>query len=238
MKKYRQSDTWAPGQPWSNSPNNADFAEWERKEPMSSPSWGRHLGMALSVACCWGVAIGLIILAIKRRQGDAFEVSLNEALFWFVIVFASTLAGGIGIAALDFKSTLRSIERIVGKDLDGDGKVGKEQTRVEVTIQDADNPARPRIRYLTVALPPEQVRVFAQKALRDQSVSERTMVGSGKPFLSLNDYKAFRDDLILHNFAHRRPGWPTQGWALNSLGMGLMAKLAQRPTEEEETDGD
>lgn len=198
-----------------------DVAEVERTQPAGVKSWTPHLAMAGSLALCLALAVFVAVLVIALRRDLSLETALNDALFGAGLTFAIALSIAILVAVADFRGSLASVERILGRDLDGNGVVGK-ATRLEVTIHSEKSK---QIKMLDLPLTDHVLFTFARAAVNGLPISEREWTGEGK--LTPDQYRAFRDALIKRGLARwKHPLNHRAGWELTENGLAVMRELA------------
>lgn len=162
--------------------------------------------VVLTVASGWPIHVPLVVGA----------ASFTMSWFWLL---------------RDSRSLLRITERIVNRDIDGDGRIGDEPAeskpvRVEVREQREGGMT---MRFLDMPIDEAQLQTFARGLLSGQPFSERAWAGDGKPF-SQNDFAALRDKLIETGYARWKGGERRMGAELTAKGRAMFAGLADSPT--------
>jgi hypothetical protein len=162
--------------------------------------------------------------------------ALTAASGWPVYVPVVAGAGAFTLAWFwllrDSRSLLRITERIVNRDIDGDGRIGDgpepapRSVRLEM-IERREGGAT--MRFLDMPLDEVRLREFARGILAGKSFSERAWAGDGKPF-SQNDFAALRDKLIETGYARWKGGERRMGAELTAKGRAMFAGLAGSPT--------
>ncbi len=180
------------------------------------------------------VAVPLQQAAITAAVVTLPVAALTAAAGW--PVYMPVVVGTISFMASwfwllrDSRGLLRVTERIVNRDIDGDGQIGDEpaprSVRLEVTEKREGGTT---MRFLDVPLDETQIRTFAKGILAGKSFSERTWAGDGKPF-SQNDFAALRDKLIETGYARWKGGEKRMGAELTAKGRAMFAGLAGSPT--------
>lgn len=164
---------------------------------------------ALTAAAGWPVYVPVIVGTI----------SFTASWFWLL---------------KDSRGLLRVTERIVNRDIDGDGRIGDEPeiakpSRVQVEVTERDPHGYHRMRFLDLPIDETNLQAFAKGILAGKSFSERTWAGDGKPF-SQNDFAALRDKLIDTGYARWKGGERRMGTELTAKGRAMFAGLADSPT--------
>lgn len=151
------------------------------------------------------------------------------------------VAGFIGMARAwylllqEHRDLLWEIETRTGRDLDGDGKVGrpkpkKETTPIEVHIPPGVDQKGKRILFMNLPASPEKLRIFARGVLNGQPTTEGAWSGSGRLF-SKPVFIRLRDELIERKLAAwRDPEAHAQGWFMLSVGQWVLRQLAEEGT--------
>ena len=194
LRRFRRYEsTVAALSPWEKKiyDDLSDAAEAEFIDPVAAPSWGRHLAMALSVAGCLALAVFVGVMAFAMHGGHlAFSEASGEAAFWAALVFSGGLGVGIILAVVDFREGLASVERVFGRDLDGDGRVGRQSLRCEVHL-----PEQKKSLIFDLPCSEAQLRILANGVLTDGDLSYGAWAGKGRLF-SRPVFTALRKTLL------------------------------------------
>lgn len=194
----------SPASSWEQKVFNdlKDVAEIERLEPIGAPSWTRHLAMALSVAGCLALSVFVGVLVVMLKQHFSFEIAVGDAGFWAGLTFAITLFPGILLAAVDFRGGLVSIERILGRDLDGDGQVGKPEALRAMIVRGGQRESAQELEDESGEPPDQLVRFghFCLECLRTGTIARSTATtwrlqpngAHGSPKVSRTEWEAWR----------------------------------------------
>ena len=116
---------------------------------------------------------------------------------------------------------LWAVERLTGRDLDGDGQAGEPQViRVEVTNGKQEV-------YLDLPGKPQALATLARGVLNGRSFAEDTWSGRGGLF-SRSEFRQLRDTLIERGLAvWRNPNAKAQGVELTAAGRAVFRRLAE-----------
>lgn len=117
----------------------------ERVGPGREAHWGEHLGMALSLAACLGLAVFVFIAAVGLHAGGPFGAILGLALTWGGIVFALALPVVIVGNAVSWKSLLWQVETVISRDIDGDRQVGRPEPLRAIIVRGGERQAVPML---------------------------------------------------------------------------------------------
>ncbi|HKZ82130.1 MAG TPA: hypothetical protein VJ793_00555 [Anaerolineae bacterium] len=183
-----------------------------------------------------------VIVPLEQAAITAGVITLPVAVVTALAgwpVYVPVIVGAVSFTASwfwllrDSRGLLRVTERLISRDLNGDGMVGDQpmpskpsSVRVEVTER---RDGGTTMRFLDMPIDEAQLQAFAKGILAGKSFSERTWAGDGKPF-SQNDFAALRDKLIETGYARWRGGERRMGAELTAKGRAMFAGLANSPT--------
>lgn len=183
------------------------------------------------------VAVPLQQAAITAAVITLPAAVLTSASGWPVSVPLVICAGSFTLAWFwllrDSRSLLRVTERIINRDIDGDGRIADESaesrpTRVQLEVTEQRESGL-TMRFLDMPLDAAQLRTFARAILAGKPFSERAWAGDGKPF-SQNDFATLREKLIDVGYARWRGGERRMGAELTAKGRAMFTGLADSPT--------
>ena len=211
----------------SATPQDLAGVDIETKRPSRTPSIEGDLlvplGQSLVTALLCGAVGGLVAMLLDFPMSPwrfgAITGGVALVVAWLSLLGAT-------------RSLLWEIERISGRDFDGDHHAGPPPPepaplRVEVveTVEDVE-----RWRIAKVPVPagdPAKLQDFARGLLAGRPMSESEWTGSGKP-LSQRQFRAIRDELLACGLARwRDPDEPRQGAELTGAGRAVLRRVAQ-----------
>jgi len=214
----------ATARPWEALPEpqhqTVDFSEWQRSEPIRQPKWESDVLVPLGQSLASGLFISLAAVPLNLYW--------LHGPFWTPLVIGGAAAGLSWLVLLsDHRHLLRRFERVVNRDLDGDGYTGEPQTvQHEYTVKEERSDGSQSWQIMvTLGIEPERLRKFAQAVLGGESTgTNRWTTGNGKLF-ERGEYERLRDDLIARGFAKYATG-KNHGWSLTAKGRAWFRALA------------
>lgn len=181
----------------------------ERHNPLTIEA---GVAIPLYASAVWGVIAAVVGMAIALLLKASFNIA--------ALVFFLTLIAGFTAAWAQYQQhwlRLSTIERIVGRDLDGDNVIGDSRPR-EIRIRLQDTPTHEEI----IHLPEAQLQKLAGCIQQGYRLTERELAGRNKPF-SLNEWKALRDELKRRGLmVEASPKAPQQGYIWTKKGNAVM----------------
>ncbi len=128
----------------------------------------------------------------------------------------------------DHKRLLWRVERLVGKDFDGDGVVGEPETlRIELTTTNEEGFQSMEI--LDLPGDAHKLREFACAVLAGRAISLASWTGHGGLY-SRREFIVLRDELLHRGWmAWRNPHAPAQGVMLTRKGREALERICQAP---------
>ena len=201
--------------PWISNdlPARADFGEYVRSEPVRAASWESDVLVCFGQSLGSGAFVTLFACGLAVWQGWPWFIPALAGAFTAAAVWFVTVADG--------RSMLRRVERIVNRDLDGDGFKG-EPVQHEYTVREqrADGSESWQI-IVGLPIEPDTLREFARGVL-----AGRTSTHSWAGVLERKHFEQVRDRLISGGFARWSTGNKNQGWELTSKGRAWFTALA------------
>jgi len=219
----RYNRTWVGTSP-EVIPENT---EAERREAARGASFVSDFAVPVSQSVFTGVLFGAVVAVVVGQtswRGDGWalfsSVSLSVALLAWLVLLGQT------------RRLLWGVEKLVRKDLDQDGTVGRpEDTEtVEVRVQSGNN-----TRILprgTLGLSDHKLRLLASDLARGRSLSEADL-GQDKTLFSrgINQFREVRSKLVKAGLvALVNPSAPNLGYELTASGRAVMERLASGST--------
>jgi hypothetical protein len=208
-RQYNGTAPWAQPTPWTPS-------DIETSAPARAADIKADLLVPLGQAVVTGALVGGlgIMAAVKVRPGiDAFAV-------WVIV--AGLVATAVWVYLLiESRRLLWTIERVTGRDIDGDGEKGKPALppiQVEVTSGQKQV-------YLELPGKPEALAALARGVLAGRPMAEDSWSGRAGPF-SRSEFRQIRDTLIERGLATwRNPDAKAQGCELTAAGRAVFRRL-------------
>jgi hypothetical protein len=188
--RYRWHDYGAdfrpePGLPWEKwrpyneavgLPANNNIAEMTRERPARGMTWEGDFLIPFG----WSVVSGAFALAGSITLTLAFHWPMDGAVM-FSLAAGFVAAGAVWAWRLTTHSrSMWDIERIVGRDLDGDQRVGQPVTRIEVTSPKPGGGGS--MHFIDVGAEPEVMRAFFRAVGAGGSLAVGSWTGAGKAF--------------------------------------------------------
>lgn len=193
------------------------WQEWERREPVRSPTFDGDVRVPLAQSVICGVFVTLLSVPLAV----IVEWPLYLAPVAGLVVASAVWAAFLG----QHRAMMWRVETILNRDIDGDGAAGRpveHRTVIEGRIDDGRN-IRDLILYFD-DVPPEKIDLLFQAALGGQSLSEPAWCGKGKPF-SKPQFVGVRDRMIETGlWAWVNPEAHAQGVQVLANGRVLMSR--------------
>lgn len=189
----------------------------ERRKPATGPgSLESDVLVPLAQAGISGLVLGLLVGTVAALIGARQPVLIGAA------VGALVLAGVWLLLLADRRQLLWTIERVTGRDLDGDHAIGRPTREPPVTLELVDR-ARRQMRYLELPLSDDQVAAIARRVLRPGGMFTRqALVG-----VVTNDvYQALIEKLLGAGLLRTRGGGVTTGVELTPSGRAWLRRYA------------
>jgi hypothetical protein len=215
MQTFEMSRRWEPSHsvpalPAQSEPR-VDFAEAVRQSPARPATVeSDFLVVALQAIGC-GVAACLL------------SVGLTFGLDWPWWVPVVTLGGTMSLAwfvlLTDQRRLLRVVEKIVGRDIDGDGAVGvPERPAISIEVTDPENR---QIAYDVLPANEEMLRDVALAVFsKDCPFSRRELARTTN--LSEDEIIGLQTSMRQHGYARYKGGKPNAGTELTKKGEALL----------------
>ena len=210
------STPW-PGDDFPAQPN---FTEWERREPVRAATFESDVRVPFMTALFSGVFGGLILVMPAIYFHWPWWIPGTVACVVPGVVWAATVTDG--------RSMLRRVERIVNRDIDGDGAVGpvEHRTVIEGRIWDGEH-VRDLILYFD-GVRPDQIDTLFQAALSGGALNEAAWCGNSKPFAKAQ-FVGVRDRMIGAGlWAWANPDAHAQGVRISAAGRAIMSKWREQ----------
>jgi len=176
------------------------------------------LGQSLTTAILCGAVAGLVAWLLGMPGAWRFGAivgALALVLVWVVLLMQS-------------RSMLWEIERVTGRDFDGDDRVGPPVELPSLRVEVVEDEDHWRIGHLP--LPggdPDRLQVLARGLLAGRPFSEGEWCGSGRP-LSQRQFRSIRDAMVDAGLARwRDPDEPRQGAELTSAGRAVLRRIGE-----------
>lgn len=151
-----------------------------------------------------------------------------------VIVGAATFTASWFYLLRDSRGLLRVTERIVNRDIDGDGRIGSvpmaepQRASVEVSVAEPEHYGG-RMSFMNFHVSEAGLLQLARGVTGGRELTERTWTGRGQPFAVRAEFNEFRDQLIGRGYAQWVGRDHRHGWKLTERGAELFKSLASRP---------
>lgn len=203
--------------PWATAhdfPARPDFAEYVRSEPVRAATVESDFSVVFLQAVGSGLFVGLLGGGLAVWLGWPWFAPVASGLVTASVVWFGALA--------DSRSMLRRVERVVNRDLDGDGDIGPQTVQHEYTVKEqrADGSTSWQV-LVGLPLEPESLREFARGVL-----AGRTSTHSWAGVLERKEFEQIRDRLISGGFARWAGRNRNQGWELTHKGRAWFTALA------------
>ena len=195
----------------------------KRTISMETDAW-LPAAQGLLVGGAWALVVGLGTLAGVVWAGVPWWLPLFAMVGVFAVVFAVQLTATIR----ERRELLWKREEREGRDLDGDGEVGKPERQtltVELVTRHAGGQ---RIQVIDLGIEPEKATALAKGLMVGlQSFSEGSWTGSGGMF-SKREFRELRGELLERGLLEwRNAAAPAQGVVLTAPGRAVFRQLAQ-----------
>lgn len=183
------------------------FTEATRETPSRPPTFEGDVLVPVCQALVTGSLAFMVILAASLKWGwsewwAAGACLLVVAVSWFWLL-------------TDSRHLLRTVETIIGKDLDGDGAVGSKTVKVEVVDEKARS-----VRFLD--LPEEATKAVAVAVLKSgRAFSRRGLSG----VISEGDFAKLSGAMVEAGLARYKDGKPQAGMELTGSGRAMLRKF-------------
>lgn len=212
----RQND--AADFPWTQT--RADRSTLERQAPSREPSTAADVAVPLqqSMVCgAFGAVLAAAIVALVTKDAQ--------------LILLATGIGGFGVAATawvvllaDHRALLWSIERATRTDLDGDGRVGPQELRIEVAHRD-ESGRLARMEYLTIpGVDAHRLRQFARAVVKGDRMTVHKWTATGALF-TRGEFDAIMGTLERGGLVTRGSG--AAGRQLTRSGRVIFERLAE-----------
>lgn len=193
-----------PAVPAIRSGSAVPFKEAIRQIPTREPTVQGDVAVPFLQAGVTGVVFGLTVGVISVAAGGPWWVGV----IGLGVVFMATWLWLL----FDSRQLLRSVETIVGRDLDGDGAIGT--VRVETT----DREAR-QMRYVDLPVGDDVLKAVAVAVLKGQRpFSRRGLSG----VVSEGDFNKLSGAMMEGGLARYRDGKPQSGMELTGSGRAVL----------------
>jgi hypothetical protein len=218
---YAASSRFPFGNVASIAPALPPGSTWERRAPVRAATVSADVFVPVlqsaTTALVGGVAAGLLSQSLA---GAGVGAGLTFGASWLALLRAH-------------RAGLWAVERVTGRDLDGDGRIGRpgepaQPSTVKIEIKE-DRRNGQSLAWLDLPVDEKRLRQFAQRVTAGGALSESEWTGSGGPF-SRDEFRGLRDALIERGLARwRNPQEPRQGWELTRKGKVVLEHVAQTP---------
>lgn len=176
------------------------------------------IAQAITTGALCGAAAAIYAWLLKSPT--AWRWGIGVAVGVAVLVWIAMLARWLDLT--------RPLERIVNRDINGDGFIGqppRQVVRVEVKSEDGK-----RVQYADLPTSQEKMADFARGVLGGTPISERHWSGAGALF-SQNEFREIRDLFIARGFMRwANPEYPQQGTELTPAGRSILKTFASDTT--------
>jgi len=192
----------------------------KRKVTLESDAWLPAM-QALLIASGWAIVAALAVGILAYFAHWPWWVIPAVLLATFAVTFASHVTSIIQ----ERRELLWKLETQEGRDLDGDGVVGKpEPFTVELVTKHAGGQ---RMQFIEFGVEEERARMLAKGLVAGRPFSESEWTGGGRPF-SRREFRELRTELLERGLLEwRNPRAPAQGVELTAPGRHVMQRLAQ-----------
>jgi hypothetical protein len=209
-------DEWRPYQEASGIPG--DIAELTRERPARGMTWQGDFLVPLA----WSAVSGFFALTGSLSLTLAFHWPVDGAIV-FSLAAGFLAAGGVWAWRLTTHSrSMWDIERIINRDLDGDGAVGQPVTRVEVTMPKPGGGGS--MHFIDIAgVEADDLQAFFRAVGAGGSLTVGSWAGAGKPF-TRPQYDALMAKLEGAGLIENRGG--NVGRVLSKSGRAVFKRLA------------
>ena len=200
------------------------WQELSRTKPHGKATRESDVVVPLAQSAITGAVLAVPVGVLAASQG------------WSAYVPLSVMAGTFALSWLyllrDSRGLLRITERIVNRDLDGDGRIGdtpaepkssKPNVRVDITER---HDGGMRLRFLDVPIAEHKIITLARGVMNGRAFSEREWAGRGRP-LSVSEFRELREQLFRANYMRWQDGGRRQGVEFTAKGRALFRRLAE-----------
>ena len=209
-----------------------DFGVYENLQPARESNIHSDVLVPLAQASITGTLIGAsasaIFLLLVSKDTDV-------AVYIFSVTFVLVTAVVWMQLMRDRNQLLWKVERLTGKDFNGDGVVGEPETlRIELSAVNEHG-----FQYMeTLDIPgsASKFREFACGVLSGRAISIASWTGQGGLY-SKREFVALRDELLKRGWLKwRNPHAPAQGVTLTRKGRSALERICQNPPTPSGTD--
>ena len=168
-----------------------EFQMYEHLQPAREGNFHSDVLVPVTQAFITGVLAGLIAALLVHFF---FSASLDVTAYTFGTAFILIMAGVWGRLLDDHNQLLWRVERVTGRDFDGDGQIGeptaREPEQVVVVVRrpkkDGEN-----VEFLHYGVNRTALEKFARAALHGESLAVNRWTSGGAPF-SRSEYENLR----------------------------------------------
>lgn len=185
-----------------------------------------HTGVSLPLAWTFisAALAALAVSGIALLFGAEWPLAGKLFLGMFMAGLCAGWALFWNVVRGDWLRTLQRIEPLLGKDLDGDGRVGPAKLVQARIVHETDGQFTGR---KTINLPasPEQIKRLAHGVIDlKMTLAERNWTGKGRPF-SLNEFRKLRYVMVSRGLATGSDKGTNQGFSLTDDGMIVLEEV-------------
>ena len=194
----------------------------KRPITMETDAWLPAM-QGLLVGGAWALVVGLVSTAGAVWAGVPWWVVPFAMVGVFALVFATELTATIR----ERRELLWKREEREGRDLDGDGEVGRPERQTLTVELVTRHQGGQRIQVIDLGIEPERATALAKGIIAGQSFSESAWTGSGGVF-SKSEFRALRGEMLERGLIEwRNAAAPAQGVVLTGPGRAVIKRLAE-----------
>ena len=171
---------------------------------------------------------GVLVASVLSIATFLFITTSATVVGYLFIVASVSITAGLWIRLMsDRNRLLWKIERITGKDFDGDGYVGEPETlRIELSSVDEHGA---HIEFLNIPGDGQRFKEFACGVLNGKAISTASWTGRGGIY-SRREFNELRDALLNRGWLMwRNPHAPVQGVMLTRKGREAFERICSKP---------
>lgn len=202
-----------------------EFGMYEHLQPAREGNLHSDVLVPLAQASITGVLVASVL-----SIATYLLITTSAVIVGYLFVVASvSITAGLWIRLMSNRNRLLwKIERITGKDFDGDGYVGEPDTlRIEVST--TNEHGFRSLEFLDVPGDARRFRQFACAVLNGKPVSQSGWTGNGGLY-TRREFIALRDELLKRGWlVWRNPHAPAQGVTLTAKGRRALEEVCKAP---------
>lgn len=208
----------------TQQPNSLPFSRMSREEPTQIATVESHFTVPLLWALATGGFAALVVLPL-------FILFAPDA-FWVALWIGAVAAGIMWLNRMwGLDIVLWKAETIIGRDVTGDGVVGRpEATVIHARVEHEDR--KPQDLFLEFDLPKETVIELARAALADSELKKNKIIlpeREWKGRVSPDKLRTFKHDLVKFGLAEWKDAeQPHLGCKLTKAGKGTLRACVLR----------